>query len=235
VSTGASLPDLISVLTSGPKDVWVTFPEGWRREQIAVRLQNTLTSFDASEFLRITASSEGFLFPDTYLVPAEASPSAVLDIFLSNFSQKTLLSPTSLEARTIVTMASLIEREAKSDSERPIIAGIITKRLSANWPLQIDATVQYALNTKLCQSVALEECDWWQPVTDTKYPSVYNTYLHPGLPPGPISNPGLASLQAAKFPVSSAFWYYLHDSSGHIHYAKDLAEHNSNIDKYLTP
>lgn len=234
VSPGVPLSELIAVLTSGPKDLWVTIPEGWRREQIASRLNAGLTSFNVEEFIHLTADSEGFLFPDTYLIPAEASPSAVLNLMLSNFSKKTLLSPASSEAKDIVTLASLIEREAKADGERPVIAGILTKRLSAGWPLQIDATVQFARDSENCKTQILN-CKYWEPIYDTRYPSVYNTYLHTGLPPGPISNPGLASISAAKSPTSSPYWYYLHDSSGQIHFANDLAQHNSNIDKYLLP
>lgn len=229
-----STPEIFTVLNSGPQDIWITIPEGWRREQIASRLKNSLTDFDFDKFVQISTSYEGQLFPDTYLIPAGASPDAALSILIKNFTKKTQLDVTQPTNYQSLVLASLIEREAKADSERPVIAGILLKRLEASWPLQIDATVQYAQDTSKCAS-SLETCDWWKPIADTKYPSPYNTYLHVGLPPFPISNPGLASIKAAMAPETSQYWYYLHDSTGKIHYATSLAEHNRNIDKYLKP
>src|SRR5581483_2493272 len=118
--------------------------------------------------------------------------------------------------------ASIIERETKSEEERPIVAGILLKRINAGWPLQADATIQYALGN-------------WDPVNadDLKIQSPYNTYLNTGLPPTPICNPGLSSINAAKNPTQSNYWYYLHDKDGQIHYATTIDEQNANIAKYL--
>jgi UPF0755 protein len=125
-----------------------------------------------------------------------------------------------------VTLASIIERETKTDAERPIVAGILINRLNAGMPLQVDAAVQYAIGTSK---------DWWPilGLTDLKINSPFNTYKFAGLPPAPIANPGLSSLKAAFAPTATSYWYYIHDSTGQIHYAKTLAEHNANIAKFL--
>jgi len=129
-------------------------------------------------------------------------------------------------------IASLIEREVKTPADRAIVGGIISKRLDNGWPLQIDATVQYASATSHC-SADPADCDWWQPITDTKFPSLFNTYLHSGLPPAPICNPGLASITASASPQDSQYWYYLTGTDGQTYFAQTLGEHNLNIDKHL--
>ena len=230
-----SATQIFATLASGPRDIWVTLPEGWRREQIAVRLKDSLTDFDINDFLRLTAQSEGLLFPDTYLIPAQAAPADVLQIFLDNFIKKSNLDPDQAADRQILILASLIEREAKTEAERQLIAGILEKRLDNDWPLQVDASVQYAVAGKNCISAPLETCDWWPVISDTKYPSAYNTYINTGLPPGPVCNPGLASIQAAQNPRESDYWFYLTDPAGVTHYATSLDQHNQNIDKYLRP
>jgi len=109
------------------------------------------------------------------------------------------------------------------------------KRLTAGWPLQIDAAVQYAVAADRCLPSPVDCSNWWPVVTktDLEVDSPYNTYKYQGLPPTPISNPGLASIKAAKAPEESMYWYYIHDDAGQIHYAATLEEHNSNIRKYL--
>ena len=131
----------------------------------------------------------------------------------------------SLDPKTLI-LASLIERETKHDAEKPIVAGIINKRLAEGWPLELDATVQYQLG---------KSGDWWPNTTllDRKIKSPYNTYLNRGLPASPICNPGLVSIDAAKNPADSPYWFYLHDREGNIHYAATLEEHNQNISKYI--
>lgn len=215
LSPNLGLAEIFQVLTEPPADVWITIPEGWRREQISARLAANLADFNPAEFIRQTATLEGRLFPDTYLIPISATPSAVVQIMLSNFTSKVGF----IDDRTLI-LASLVEREANSATDRPIIAGILWKRLKAGWPLQVDATVQYARGD-------------WSPVTDTRYPSTFNTYIHPGLPPTPIANPGLTAINAAKNPETTPYWFYLHAADGSAYYAKSIEEHNSNIDKYL--
>lgn len=224
LSLGLNLPAIFKELTFGPKDIRVTIPEGWRREQIAARLAAALPGIDASEFLTQTATLEGQLFPDTYLISPTASASEITAIFLTNFAKKSGLD---LPAQTeTLILASLVEREAKADPDRAIIAGILKKRLEAGWPLQVDASVQYALGNSR---------DWWPQNIDAEYPSDYNTYLQTGLPPTPIANPGSASIQAVLNPQDTSYWYYLTGSDGRMYYARNLTEHNLNIDKFLSP
>jgi UPF0755 protein len=229
LSSSQTTPQILTALTRAPKDVWVTVPEGWRREQIAERLEATLISsgsaeFNKAQFIDMTKLLEGQLFPDTYLIPRTATAADVIKTMTNNFTQKTKLDLTTGDRNTLV-LASLVEREGKTDADRPIIAAILQKRLKAGWPLQVDATVQYAQD-----SVA---GPWWKTPIDTKLPSAYNTYLHLGLPPTPICNPGLSAIQAATNPPQTPYWYYLHSSDGQVHFGRDLSEHNANIDKYL--
>lgn len=220
LSPKTDLKTLLNSLTHGAKDIWITIPEGWRREQIAARLQTNLPDLDTTAFLSQTSQLEGQLFPDTYLVPIYASASDVISIMTTNFSRKAKLQLPRQQA--ILIVASLVERETKHPADRPLVAGILFKRLKAGWPLQVDATIQYAKGN-------------WEPITDTTYPSLYNTYLHLGLPPTPICNPGLASITAALNPQDSPYWFYLTDSQGITHYSQTLEEHNLNIDKHLRP
>lgn len=223
VSKSQSLGALLTDLTSGPRDVWVTIPEGWRREQIAARFEAGLTGptkqFNSLEFMQLTASLEGKLFPDTYLVPLYATAKDVVETLGNNFVEK--VGKISLSD---LIMASLVERETRNGDERAIVAGILFKRLKNNWPLQVDASIQYVQGDKL---------EWWPKEVNTKFLSTYNTYTHSGLPPSPIANPGLTAIEAVRHPVETEYWYYLHDSNGQIHYAKTLLEHNLNVDKYL--
>ncbi len=216
LSPTTDLKNLLTSLTSGPRDIWVTFPEGWRREQIAARLASSLENFETANFLSLTATLEGRLFPDTYLIPTYAAPADIVNTMTTTFNRK--IGP--IDTSTLI-LASLVERETKTAVDRPIVAGILLKRLKAGWPLQIDATVQYAYGD-------------WSPVTDTRYPSLYNTYIHTGLPPTPIANPGLASIEAARHPQNTPYWFYLHAPDGTTHFAATIEEHNLNIDKYLT-
>ena len=129
-------------------------------------------------------------------------------------------------SRDQVILASLIERETKTDSERPIVAGIMMNRLEVGMALQIDAAVQYAVGTSK---------NWWPILTrdDLASSSPYNTYKFAGLPPSPIANAGLSSLMAAANPSKTDYWYYIHGTDGVIRYASTLSEHNENIRKYL--
>ncbi len=227
-----SVEEIAYTLTRGTSDIWLTFPEGWRREEIAQRLEANLDNFVATEFLSLTKNKEGELFPDTYLIPKQASATAVLTFFEDNFSLKF---NESLEKRAqrlgftkkeVLILASLAEREARHDQDRAIIADILIKRYENSWPLQIDATIQYVLG---------EEGDWWPQIAkkDLNINSAYNTYRNKTLPPTPICNPGLASIEAVLYPQETDFWFYLSDKNGEMHYARTNEEHNANIKKYL--
>ena len=220
-------------LTHGTLDVWVTTLEGWRVEEIATQLAGDL-DIPEKEFLKY--AREGYMFPDTYLIPRDATASAIAKIFLDNFEKK--ITPqmredakkTGLTFNQVLTLASIVEREGKSDTDRPVIAGILLNRIKADWPLQTDATLQYALGYQQFEK------SWWKKslfTEDKKINSPYNTYANPGLPPAPISNPGLASIQAVLNPADTEYLYYLHDATGAVHYATTIDEHNANIQKYL--
>lgn len=228
-----SLSVLTDQLTHGSLDIWVTLLEGWRREEMAQALVAEFTtdsSFDLTEFLRLTAGQEGYLFPDTYLLPRDASAAAVAKILTDTFAKKVDFSTnqSGLTQKQVVILASLVEREVRTDADRALVAGILIKRLDNDWPLQVDATVQY---------ITGRSGDWWpQDLTkaDIALKSPYNTYQHPGLPPAPIANPGLASIAAVLNPKASDSWFYLSDLEGRIHYAATIEEHNANIARYLT-
>lgn len=232
------LSGIVAELLSGPVEVWVTVPEGLRREEIAGKVVAGLglTGEEAkafrSEFLGLSQGKEGYLFPETYLFPRDVTASLVVTKMLATFDQKVNLDTGNLER--LVILASVIERETKGKEEKPVVAGILVKRLAAGWPLQVDATLQYAAGTKRCDQTT-EACDYWLvPASeDRQIVSVFNTYTHQGLPPSPICNPGLASLQAAVSPQASDYWFYLHDTRGQIHYAVTAQDHAVNIQKYL--
>lgn len=220
-------------LTHGTLDVWVTTLEGWRDEEIASELNKDL-DIPEQEFLKY--SQAGYMFPDTYSIPKNATAAAIAKIFRDNFDKKVTQTmkadaiKTGLTFSQVVTLASIVEREGRTASDRPIIAGILLKRLKADWPLETDATLQFALGYQP------EEKSWWKKEltdADKKIDSPYNTYLNAGLPPGPIANPGLQSIKAVIYPVQTDYWYYIHDTKGLVHYAKTLEEHNANVAKYL--
>jgi len=243
LSSSMNLLEISQALTHGTVDIWVTIPEGLRKEEIANILNKSFTDqgieFNKKSFLARVEDLEGYLFPDTYLVPKTATVDRVVEIMQANFEKKFafLEKETSLTKEQIVVLASLVEREAKYDKDRPVIAGILLKRLKKGWGLQVDATVQYAKASINCSSAG-KECNWWPEVTGQdvkKINSSYNTYQNQGLPPTAICNPGLASLKAVVDSTQSEYWYYLSDKSGKIHYASTLEEHDRNIRKFLSP
>lgn len=233
--------EIAKELLNGALDIWVTFPEGKRVEEQAQIIDEKLNisgnekyQFDKKAY--IAAAQEGYMFPDTYLIPKESTAGAVVEKLKGTFDSKVSKSllgkgiKNNLTSVQVVTLASLIEREAKTNEERPIIAGILLNRLKAGMALQVDATVQYAMGYNAANKT------WWPVPTKENYSDVkspYNTYLNPGLSPGPICNPGLESIKAAAEPTDTDYFYYLHDSKGKVHYAKTGEEHASNIRKYL--
>ena len=225
-----SLFQMADTLFKGPVELWVTIPEGLRREEIAQKFAATLNKDDSfiTDFLQVSKGEEGYLFPDTYLFPRDVTAVAVTEKLTNTFASKTqnLKNNSGLTFDQVIILASLLERETKTDEERPTVAGILIKRLNSGWPIQIDAAVQYTVGTYK---------DWWPILTldNLSIKSPYNTYKNQGLPPTPIASPGLSSIKAALNPTESDYWYYIHDEKGLIHYAKTLEEHNANIAKYL--
>lgn len=223
--------DLAENLTHGTLDIWVTIPEGLRANEIADLLKTKMPSYDDS-WVTMLRQNEGYLFPDTYLLPRGADVNLVISILKNNFEEKfkTLdLTKTKFTKNQIIIIASLVEREAKHDQDRALVASVILNRLELGMKLDLDATIQYALGYQT------DEKRWWKKsltFKDLKLDSPYNTYMVAGLPPTPISNPGLSSLEAVVNPANTDYLFYITDSKGVNHYAKTLEEHNANIKKY---
>lgn len=235
LSPAMSASEIAKNLTKGTLDVWITIIEGLRKEEIA---QIVAKEFSIPEIEFIKLAQEGYLFPDTYLIPREATAGAIIDIMKQNFYNKytsilrSQAQKRGLSDKEVIILASIVEKEVKTDGDRAQVASIILKRWKANWPLQIDATVQYALGYQPTTKT------WWKKnltVSDLKIDSPYNTYLHLGIPPEPISNPGLSSLKAvAEADVNTPYWFYISSKDGSkIYYATTIEEHQENIGKYL--
>jgi len=219
----------------------ITFPEGFTVQQIAAKLAEAGFTTEAS-FLAVARDGsvappyanpaagvkeplEGYLFPDTYRLPQGINDAEILELMLDRF--RSVLSP-EWETRAaelgytvpeIITIASMVEEEAKMPAERGIIAGVIYNRLDAGMLLQIDATVLYALPER--KTVVLTR--------DLEVQSPYNTYLHPGLPPGPIANPGKDAIYAALYPEDTEYFYYVAKKDGSHIFSRTLAEHNKAV------
>ena len=224
---------IAKTLTHGTLDIWVTIIEGLRKEEVA---QIIARDFGIPETEFIKAAKEGYLFPDTYLIPKNASLQTIIKIFEDNFYQKInddlkkQLEKKGLSLDEALIIASLIEREAKFADDRPLVASVILNRLNEKMKLDIDATIQYALGYQV------EEKTWWKKNLtrqDLEINSPYNTYKFEGLPPTPICNPGLSSIKAIINAPKTDYFFYISDKTGHLHFAKDLTEHNENIKKYL--
>lgn len=231
LSPSMNLEKIMETLGHGTLDVWVTIPEGLRAEEIAKILSESVPSYK-EEWKETLKQNEGYLFPDTYLIPKDADVENVISILRSNFIRKigTIgLTPESPNLLRVLTIASLIERETKFAQDRPYVSSVIENRLSIGMALQIDATAQYAYGYNF------QAKTWWKIPSeiDLKINSPYNTYINTGLPPHPICNPGLDSIKAALLPAKSNYIYYINDSTGKLHFAENLTQHNKNIQKYL--
>lgn len=231
-----SVSDLIKILSKGTDDLWITIPEGWRREEIAASLaKQGLINFNDQEFFTLTANLEGQLFPETYLVSKASTTQAIVNLLHNTFENKVLnslgedLDTNQLNLEQILTLASLVQRESANDEEMPLVAGILFNRLKINMPLQVDASLQYI------KAYSSAEQSWWSTPTaaDRNLNSAYNTYQNSGLPPAPICNPGLAAIKAVLNPQTTTALYYIHDLSGQIHIAETLDAHNNNVNRYL--
>jgi len=212
----------------GLPPVRITFPEGETARDYAERIHTAFPDITESDFLTIAKSDEGYLFPDTYLFLASADASMIVQTMRANFTAK--ITPLAEEVNAsghslsdIITLASLVEREARSVENKRIVAGILWNRLKLGMPLQVDAVFGYIYGR-----------DTYSPsFADLKVDSPYNTYTHRGLPPGPISNPGLESIDAALNYTKTDYLYYLTGKDNLMHYAKTYAGHQVNQRKYL--
>jgi UPF0755 protein len=244
-----TIPQLAQALQSGRRDeLTLTIPEGRRLEEVALLVAQQ-TPISATAFLSLTrdakswtaqfpflaelpadASLEGYLFPDTYRLPEDVTASDLIARMLANLDHRVtpaLREKLASQKRTLfqaVTLASIVEREAVVEKERPLIASVYLNRLTAGMALDADPTVQYAMAS------AKEQAPWWPQLTLEDYHNVkspYNTYLNLGLPPGPIASPGLSSLQAAVEPAQTDYYFFRaacsHDGT-HL-FSKTLEEH----------
>lgn len=222
--------------------VGITIPEGYNIFDIALAIQEAGLG-QKDEFLdaerRHTeliaewtdrahppVSLEGYLFPDTYRFPRHTPSTTILAAMVRRFRQAAQqLNLQGPESNRTVIMASLIEKEVAVPSERPLVAGVFENRLRRDMALATDPTVIYA---------ALLDNRWRGTIyaSDLKNPSPYNTYVHTGLPPGPICNAGMASFRAALQPAETNYLYFVADAAGHSRFASSLAEHNSNVGAY---
>jgi UPF0755 protein len=173
------------------------------------------------------SSLEGYLFPDTYRLAPNMSPEQILGKMVEHFRREALALGLTKNIPSTVTMASLIERETPVASDRPMVASVFVNRLAQGMPLDTDPSVIYAaLLEKRYRGMIY--------ASDLKADSPYNTYLHTGLPPGPICNPGIPSLEAAMHPANSSFLYFVSDpaNAGHSVFATTLEEHQKNVAAY---
>lgn len=234
LSKNMSTEAIASSLTHGTQDVWVTVIEGLRREEIAQLLAQSFP-INANDFIK--QAKEGILFPDTYRIPRDTSAAGIIAIMNKNFYDKydnglkQKVNALGLTDQQALIVASMVEKEAQFPEDKRIVAGILIKRFRDDWMMNIDATIQYAIGYQR------KEKTWWKKdltLDDLNVDSTYNTYKYKGLPPGPICNPGLDSLEAvANADVKTPFWYYISDKKGVMHYGKTLDEHNALIKAYL--
>ncbi|TFG35844.1 MAG: endolytic transglycosylase MltG [Parcubacteria group bacterium] len=245
LSYSTNIPQMVNKFILGEViKIDLTVPEGYGLKDIEKNLlASTDKTYDISvlqakdfkkdfSFLKSApdnASLEGFLFPDTYEFSYEASREEIAKKMLDNFDKKltpALRQEIEKQKKTVfdmMTMASLIEKEVKTKEDKEIASGILWKRLNSKMPLQVDATILY-FTEKDSSKVSIDE---------TKIDSPYNTYKYLGLPQGPICNPGIESIEAAIYPKSSAYWYYLSTPEGKTIFSRTLEEHNIAKYKYL--
>jgi cell division protein YceG involved in septum cleavage len=216
----------------------IVIEPGYRREQVLAQLTNALgwnktqqAQFNTTVDAQNPGLTDGMFAPGNYVVDSSMTPSNVAALMGIKFDQTILLHYGTSTASYVplseaLTVASLLEREAAGPDDMRVISGIIWNRLFNNMNLQIDATLQYAKGEK--------DGNWWGPVVpkDKYIVSAYNTYMHPGLPPGPIASPSLAAVLAALNPVQTSCLYYFHDAKGNFHCSDTYAEHVALLKKY---
>ncbi len=221
----------------------VTVPEGktmkeiaelMEREGLAGRMEFLAAASDATPVRDLAPKArnlEGFLFPATYQFPRRVSPERVVEIMVKRFRevwgkiQKENGTADGRSVSAVVTLASLVEKETRVAKERPLVAGVFYNRLKRRIALQCDPTVIYALELA-------NRYDGFLTTKDLKFKSPYNTYRNAGLPPGPIANPGEASLRAAANPPKVDYLYFVANAEGGHFFSSTLAEHNRNVARY---
>jgi UPF0755 protein len=238
IRRGTPWSEIVAALHGGHGLVnTITIPEGFTVAQIAPLLAQALTVpadsvaaalGDTTLLLRLAIpikSLEGYLFPDTYAFPDGMKAREAILEMVKRFEREwkpewnARLRDLGMTRHEVVTLASIVEREARIPAERPVIAGVYRNRLRAKMPLQADPTVQYARGRHAARVL----------LKDLEIDSPYNTYKYPGLPPGPIASPGGASLVAALFPADVDFLYFVAAPDGHHEFRRTLAEHQAAV------
>lgn len=247
LSPALSIVDIARQLQDAtPEQVTFVVLAGWRKEEIAASLPTSGLSIAPDDFLAAVsatpagydfvsapASAEGFLYPDSYILPRTTDAGQLVDALLRNFALHMTnelregFTRHGLSVYQAVTIASLVQREAVKEEEQPIIASVFINRLNANMRLDSDPTVQYALGYNPVQQT------WWTnplSVEDLQVASPYNTYVNFGLPPGPIDNPGLSALRAVAFPADTQYYYFRAkcDNSGYHAFSETFEQHLAN-------
>lgn len=247
LNTGMSVPEIISRISGGEVDTLTfTIPEGYSLKQIAETLvskglvdRNRFTDLLARgnfnyDFLQGLPAGEkrleGYLFPDTYRINKGASEEDIISMMLARFAReitpefKQKAAALGMTPHQAVTMASIVEREAAKDVERPKVAAVFLNRMKKGWKLESCATIQYALGTNKTRLL----------YKDLQIESPYNTYKYKGLPPGPIAAPGRASLQAVVNPDKDEYMFFVVSEDGQHVFSRTLAEHNRSKAKYIS-
>ncbi|MEZ4321273.1 MAG: endolytic transglycosylase MltG [Myxococcota bacterium] len=244
VRRSMSLNELLETLCGAPlaDEAPFTIVEGWRIRDIDAALAAT-GRMEAGAYAAVVNAKgidlpfdipgptlEGYLYPETYMIPSEGDidPKKLVQRQVETFRDRFVAKhPEGFGSRSlheVVIMASMLEREEPKPSQRPMVAGILWKRIDGGWALGVDATSRYELPEWNDRKAFLKK------LRDEE--DAYNTRHKKGLPPTPIGNPSVESLEAAMAPVESEFWYYLHDAQGTIHPAKDANGHEANRRKY---
>lgn len=206
----------------------IRIPEGATTRSMAIIYKSRLLRFDSEKFLAKAQPQEGFLFPDTYFFLPNADEDTVIETMRADFDNKLEsyrndIASSSYSLHDIITLASIIEREASRSDDRHMIAGVLYNRLEKNMPLQVDVTFLYIMGKNSFQLT----------LTDLRSDNPYNTYVHKGLPPGPIGSPSLDSIHAALYPEKHKYIFYLADNGGTTHYSRTYEEHLQKKRLYL--
>ncbi len=259
IPAGRSVANLAKIFQYGKNDAPITFIEGWRVEEMALAASEKFENVDYRDFIETAKPQEGYLFPDTYHFNAQVDEEEIIDRMRTNFEAKTseILTETAIAEQGLtkeqaIIFASILEREINNKDDMPIVAGVLIKRFKSGELIGADATTQYMMaNQEACtlsfqresspsycllDEERARQVNWWpkditlEALDNT---NAYNTRKVVGLPPTPISNPGVAAIEAVVNAVPSDYNYYLSDSQGITRFAKTLEEHNANVEQYL--
>lgn len=242
IKTPISIKEILRILTRGQVYLHsVTIPEGLTRFEIASLLEKKLGFFPAEKFIAVTETTslikdldphasnlEGYLYPETYSFPKGTSPQEVVRTMVNQFRQifsepwQKRATQLGFSVREIVILASLIEKETSRPEERKLISAVFHNRLKKKMKLDCDPTIIYALKLQGKYNGRLG----WK---DLKLNSPYNTYLYPGLPPGPIANPGRSALEASLYPAKVDYLYFVSRNDGTHIFSRTLREHTKNV------